>query len=53
MLDELPGNMAGEAAMPAANHLLTINKDPVLLDEGNSEMFHRHMAKLLFLSKRA
>jgi hypothetical protein len=54
MLDELPKDMAGEAATPAANHLFTINEDPVLvLDKDTSDMFHHHMAKLLFLSKRA
>jgi hypothetical protein len=53
MLDELPDDMAGEAASPAANHLFTINKEPVLLNVENSEMFHHHTAKLLFLSKRA
>jgi hypothetical protein len=45
--------MAGEAASPAANHLFTINQEPVLLNEENSEMFHHHTAKLLFLSKIA
>jgi hypothetical protein len=53
MLDELPDGMAGEAASPAANHLFTINEEHVLLNEENSEMFHHHTAKLLFLSKRA
>jgi hypothetical protein len=52
MLDELPKDMAGEAATPAANHIFTIN-DPILLDEDTSDMFHHHTAKLLFLSKRA
>jgi hypothetical protein len=53
MLDELPDDMAGEAATPAANHLFTVNEDPVPLNEDNADMFHHHTAKLLFLSKRA
>jgi hypothetical protein len=53
MLDELPEDMAGEAATPAANHLFTVNNKPKLLDEDTSDMFHHHTAKLLFLAKMA
>jgi hypothetical protein len=54
MLDELPEDMAGEAATPAANHLFAINNKTKLLDEDTSDMFrHHHIAKLLFLAKRA
>jgi hypothetical protein len=53
MLDELPSDMDGEAATPASDHLFTVNEDPVLLDDGTSQMFHTNTAKLLFLSKRA
>jgi hypothetical protein len=53
MLDELPDDMAGEAATSAANHLFEVNNKPKLLDEETSDMFHHHTAKLLFLAKRA
>jgi hypothetical protein len=54
MLDELPADMDGEAATPAANHLFEVNeKDPVMLDESTSILFHHNVAKLLFLCKRA
>jgi hypothetical protein len=53
MLEELPADMAGESATPAANHLFTIREEPILLDEETSDKFHSYTAKLLFVSKRA
>ena len=54
MLDNLPEDMDGEAATPAANHLFKVNQeDPMLLDEDKSDMFHHNTAKLLFVTKRA
>jgi hypothetical protein len=54
MLDDLPPNMDGESATPAANHLFEVNPDTdnMLLDHDNAEFFHTNMAKLLFLCKR-
>jgi hypothetical protein len=52
-LDEAPTDMDGVAAMPAADHLLTVSEDPDYLDDVTSELFHHLMAKLLFLCKRA
>ena len=54
MLTELPTDMNGVAPSPAANHLFKVNdSDPKKLDKDTSDMFHRNVAKLLFLSKRA
>jgi hypothetical protein len=53
MLEELPADMAGESATPAANHLFTIRGEPVHLSAASSDMFHTNTAKLLFVSKRA
>jgi hypothetical protein len=53
MLDDLPEDMAGEAATPAAAHLFTVSSKPELLDESTAEMFHHNTAKLLYLSRRA
>jgi hypothetical protein len=54
MLDELRAAMDGEGATPAANRLFEVNEtDPVILDELTSVLFHHHVAKLLFLCKRA
>jgi hypothetical protein len=53
MLAELPEDMAGEAATPAANHLFEVSEKPVLLSQEKAELFHHYTAKLLFLCKRA
>ena len=53
MLNELPADMDGEAATPAAEHLFTVSEDPDMLDKKTAEFFHHNVAKLLFLCKRA
>jgi hypothetical protein len=54
MLNELPPDMDGEAATAAANHLFEVNeKDPIMLSEEKAILFHHHVAKMLFLCKRA
>jgi hypothetical protein len=54
MIDELPADMNGHAATPAASHLFDVNnEDPNKLDEDEAIMFHHNVAKLLFLCKRA
>jgi hypothetical protein len=53
MLEELPDDMDGETATPAANHLFTVSEQPILLKEETAQMFHTNTAKLLFLCKRA
>ena len=53
-LQELPDDMRGHAATPAANHLFENDiEDPTLLDKAEAELFHHRTAKLLYLSKRA
>jgi hypothetical protein len=53
MLDELPTDMDGEAATPAASHLFEVNDKAIPLDKETAELFHHLTAKLLFLCKRA
>ena len=53
MLSELPPDMDGESATPAANHLFDVSDSPVPLSEENGQLFHHNFAKLLFLCKRA
>jgi hypothetical protein len=54
MLEDLPADMNGEAPTPAANHLFLVNTtNPEKLGKEMGDMFHRNVAKLLFLSKRA
>jgi hypothetical protein len=42
-----------KSATPAANNLFTVNEDSVLLSVELKESFHSHVAKLLYISKRA
>ena len=53
MLSELPEDMNGEAASPAASHLFEVDNECIKLDEEKSIFFHHNVAKLLFLCKRA
>jgi Reverse transcriptase (RNA-dependent DNA polymerase) len=53
MLDGLPGDMDGESATPASNHLFEVNPEATKLDNDAFDMFHHNTAKLLFLCKRA
>ena len=53
MIDELPEDMAGEAATPAALHLLQVSDKAEKLDKEKAELFHHLTAKLLFVSRRA
>jgi hypothetical protein len=52
MLGELPSDMNGESATPAANHLFDVNPKTadMLLNSATADFFHH---KLLFLCKRA
>jgi hypothetical protein len=54
MLGELPADMTGTAPSPAANHLFQVNTtDPKKLDKDTADMFHKNVAKLLFLCNQA
>ena len=54
MLQELPKDMDGVSATPAAKHLFEVNdENPKYLDSERKQIFHHNVAKLLFLSKRA
>jgi hypothetical protein len=55
MLAEIPADMGGEAATPAANHLFDVNESTadMLLDSEKADLFYHYVAKLLFLCKRA
>ena len=53
VLDDLPEDMDGAAATPAADHLFKTRKDAPKLDEERATLFHRVTAQLLFASQRA
>jgi len=52
MIAEMPDEMFGEAATPAASYLFSINKDCEKLSEEKSSIFHRLTAQGLFLCAR-
>ena len=53
MLADLPVDMAGESATPAADHLFQVNTDdPIKLDKEKLQFFHHYVTKSLFLCKR-
>jgi hypothetical protein len=53
MFKEMPEEWTGQAATPAANHLFEVNPEAEQLDEDTAQTFHRLVAKLLFICKRA
>jgi hypothetical protein len=53
MLTDLPAEMDGEAATPAANHLFDVDEDSPRVCEEKAQFFHTYVAKALFLCKRA
>jgi hypothetical protein len=53
MLSEVPDDMTGTAATPAAEHLFKVDEGAKALIEADSDLFHSITAKLLFLCKRA
>jgi Reverse transcriptase (RNA-dependent DNA polymerase)/Zinc knuckle len=53
MLAELHDDMDGESPNAAAAHLFDVNEACPKLEKDRAEYFHHHVAKLLFLCKRA
>lgn len=52
ILTEVPEDMIGKAATPAAEHLFKTRPDAGNLDQEGKELFHHITAQLLFLCKR-
>jgi hypothetical protein len=53
MFADLPAEMDGEAATPAANHLFDVDEDSPRVSKEKAQFFHTYVAKALFLCKRA
>jgi hypothetical protein len=55
MLAKFPADMGGEASKPAGNHRFEVSESTadILLDHEKADLFYHHVAKLLFLCKRA
>ena len=52
MIEDLPEDMDGTAATPAADHLFRTRGNAPKLDEKRAELFHRVTAQMLFVSQR-
>jgi hypothetical protein len=53
IISEMPADMKGKAMTPAANHLFDIREDPMPIDQEKSEIFHKMVMQLQYLSQRA
>ena len=53
MLGDIPEDMKGESATPAAHHLFDIAEDATKLSQADADLFHHFVAQLLYISKRA
>jgi hypothetical protein len=53
ILNDVPNDMKGCAATPAANHLFQINENPTYLDSKSASLFVHLVMQLLYLSQRA
>ena len=53
LVDEAPQEFSGEASTPAARHLFNTNDQSPKLDEPRARIFHKMVARSVFLSKRA
>jgi hypothetical protein len=53
ILDEMPKDMNGTAPSPASDNMFEVDDGSPLLNEKESDFFHRTTARLLFAAKRA
>jgi hypothetical protein len=53
ILAEMPNDMNGTAPTPASDNLFDVDEESPLLNEKESDFFHRTTARLLFAAKRA
>ena len=51
-LDDVPEDIKGESATPAAHHLFDIAEDAMKLSQADADLFHHFVAQLLYLSER-
>ena len=49
MLDDIPEDMKGESATPAAHHIFDIAEDATKLSKADADLFHHFVAQLLYL----
>ena len=52
MLDDIPEDMKGESATPAAHHLFDMAEDATKISQDDADLFHHFVVQLLYLSNR-
>jgi len=52
MIAEMPEEMKGKAATPAADHLFKVSDEPVPIEADKADVFHRIVMQLQYLSQR-
>jgi hypothetical protein len=50
VIAEIPDEMIGTAATPAADHLFDVNEEPILLDKIRSDIYHKIVMQLQYVS---
>ena len=53
IIDNIPEDMKGESAKPAAHHLFDIAEYATKLSQTNAHLFHHFVAQLPYLSNMA
>ena len=49
MIDNIPEDMKGESATPAAHHLFDIAEDATILSQTNADLFRHFVEQLLYI----
>jgi hypothetical protein len=52
VIADMPEEMKGTSATPAASHLFSVKENPVPLPRDQADIFHRMVMQLLYLSQR-
>ena len=52
IIEDFPEKITKVAKTCASDHLFIVNPDGVKLDKKRADLFHRYVAKILFISKR-
>ena len=53
MLGDIPEELKGESATPAAQHLFDIAEDATKLSQADADLLQHFVAQLLYISKKA
>ena len=52
MIEDIPEDMKGESAIPAAHHLFDIAEDAMKLSQAYADLYHHFVAQLIYIFQR-